>query len=463
MINGKPYSAFQDEADYHFDNIPFIVEGLVVDTNDPDQMGRLRVHIPSIDGEEFEIDQLPWCEYASPFIGYTAEYPGGNGMIENTGHAAYGFWAIPKLGATVCVFFLNGNPSSRFFFAATARLHRNRSLPAGRNKDFFGNDGPWGDAGDGKGNLNPIQPAYDNLRAQFQNRITESEAITRGAYERQVAQAQVDKDGKEGYAPNPADKSHLDSQTFCFVSPGRHALIMQDDPEYSRLRIKTAEGHQIILDDANERIYISSAKGNCWFEMDLDGHVHVYGAQSISMRAGKDFNIRADGDINLEAGKGINLKAETEDIRLLAQKSLHLKANEDCKFSACRVFDISSETTLKITSLKDMDINSHTKLKVTGKDSIDQKTSGELKSTGAEVHLKGAVKIGGTSVDIKGGPVKIVGSPLSMNSGAASPSDAAKATDATCAEPANGPTIVPGHEPWVRPESETPRGKNWKK
>jgi phage gp45-like len=463
MINNKPYSPFQEEAAYQFDNIPFIVEGLVVDTSDPDQMGRVRVHLPSIDGEEYVIDQLPWCEYASPFMGYTAAYPGGSDMIPNTGHAAYGFWAIPKLGSTVLVFFLNGNPSSRFYFAATVRLHRNRSLPAGRNKDFFGNNGPWGDAGDGKGNLNPIQPAYDNLRTQFQNKMDESETITRGAYERQVAQAQVDKDGKEGYAPNPADNSYLDCQTFCLVTPGRHALIMQDDPQFARLRIKTANGHQVIFDDANERIYLSTAKGNNWVELDQDGHINVFASDSISIRTGKDFNLRADGDVNIEAGGGVNIKAETNDVRVQAQSNIQLKSNKDSVFTACGVFDVSSETTLKITSLKDMDINSHTKLKASGKDSIDLKSSGEIKSAGSEVHLKGAVKIGGTSVDIKGGPVKIVGSPLAMNSGAASPGDAAKATDAICAEPAEGPTIVPGHEPWVRPESETPRGKYWKK
>lgn len=456
------FNPYQSSADYQFDNIPFIVEGLVVSTDDPDQMGRLRVHIPSVDGEEYDIEQLPWCEYASPFMGYTADYPAGSDMIKNASHAAYGFWAIPKMGATVLVFFLNGNPSSRFFFASTARLHRNRSMPAGRNTDFKGNVGPFGDAADAQGNLLPIQPAYDNVRSQFQNNLTASEAITRGAYERQVAQAKEDKDGKEGYAPSPADSSHLDCQTFCLSTPGRHAIIIQDDPILSRLRLKTAEGHQIIFDDANERIYMSTAKGKSWVEMDADGHINIFGTESISIKSGKDVNIRADRDVNIEAGSGINIKADSKDVRVMAQENIHLKASNSIAQTALGTFDISANKTMKITSLSSMDIRSHAALKISGDDSIDVKTSGNLKMDGSGVDIKGAVKIGGSSVDIKGGAVKIAGSPLSMNSGAASPSSANKAVDAVEAQPALQPTIVPEFEPWTRPASDLPRGKNWK-
>src|SRR5690606_7835095 len=141
--------------------------------------------------------------------------------ISNNSHAAYGFWAIPKVEATHLVFCIHGNQTSRCYFASTDRLHRNRSLPAGRNVDSHGNVGPWGDAGDGSGKLNPIQPAYDNLREQFQDDLNASEAQTRGVYERQVAQAKDDKDGNEGYSSNPADPSYLDPQTYCLVTPGR--------------------------------------------------------------------------------------------------------------------------------------------------------------------------------------------------------------------------------------------------
>lgn len=424
------------------------MEGQVVDTADPDQMGRCRVWVPSLDGESYDIEQIPWADYASPFMGFTVEYPAGNSSTPNNSHAAYGLWAIPKNGASVLVFFLNGNPSTRFYFASTVRLHRNRSLPAGRNTDVFNRPGPWGDAGDAQGNLNPIQPAYDNLRTQFQNKITASEAITRGAFERQVAQPKYDKDGKEGYSPNAADPSYLDCQTYCLVSPGRNAIIMQDDPKYARVRIKTAEGAQIILDDANERIYVSTAKGNSWFEMDQDGHVNVFGAQSLSFRAGKDINFYADGSINMEANQGINFKANTSDIRMSASGNIHSKAAGSIVQSACGIFDMSSETDMKLSALGAIDVHSKASLKMSATSSMDLKTGGKLMAQGASMGLNG------------GGDLKATAGRIDLNGPSAG--SAATAAEASCATAAGSPAVVPGFEPWVRPVSPTGRNKNWK-
>ena len=414
-----------------FDNpIPYIMEGQVVATDDPDQMGRVKVWVPSLDGENFSIDSLPWADYASPFCGFTVDYPAGGHPVKNASHAAYGFWAIPKIGATVLVFCLNANQMTRYYFASTLRLHRNRSLPAGRNTDFNGNLGPFGDAGDGKGNLNPIQPAYDNLREQFQNNVDSPQAISRGFYERQVAQGKYEKDGAEGYAKNPADNSYLDPQTYCLVTPGRHALIMQDDPKFSRLRLKTAEGHQIIFDDANERIYVSTSKGKSWIEMDADGHVHVFAAESLSMRAGKDINFFADGDFNVEAEGSINMKANEGDFKLNTGGSVHIKSAGDVLQSACGNFDIDSEKSIHLTSSIDLDMYSGGSIAQTAAGAFDILSGGAMKQSARKIDLNGP--------------------------------KARQAVKAECPSEAGDPSVVPGHEPWKRPDSRQKRGPNWK-
>lgn len=459
------YKEFQSPADYFHDNIPFIMEGQVVDTADPDQMGRVKVWITSLDGEDFDIDQIPWAEYASPFAGFTVEYPAGENQTPNHSHAAYGFWAIPKIGATVLVFCLNGSPTSRFFFASTLRMHRNRSLPAGRNTDFNGKQGPWGDAGDGTGNLNPIQPAFANLQTQFQGKTSQSEAITRGAYERAVAQA-GNKDGKEGYAPNAADPTYLDPQTYCLVTPGRHALIMQDDPKFSRMRLKTAEGHQIIFDDANERIYMSTSKGNTWVEMDQDGHVNIYGSKSISLRAGEDINMYADGNINMDAGKGINMIAQGGDIRMQTSQNYQVQADKNIIQSACGIFDMGADQSMHLTAGQKIDIHATQELTQTGNAGVDLKSGAGFKIQGTKsVDVKGGtVKVGGTTVDIgASGPTTISGNPLNLNGPmAAQPAAANTASDASCPELPASPSVVPGFEPWTRPVTTTGRGPFWK-
>ena len=423
------YKDLQQSTEYFPNGIPFIMEGQVVDTADPDQMGRLKVWVQALDGENFDIANLPWTEYASPLMGFTVDYPAGSLGMENPSHTAYGLWAIPKVGASVAVFCLNSDPAARYYFASFARLHRNRSFPAGRNVDFNGKIGPWGDAGDGKGNLAPVQPAYDNLRDQFQDNLTASESITRGVYERQAAQHKFDKDGKEGYMPNAADPSYLDPQTYCFVTPGRQALIMQDHPKYARTRIKTADGHQVILDDTNERIYISTAKGKTWLEMDLDGHINVFASESISLRAGKDINFRADRDINFEAGRDYHLKAVEGEIKMSANKDIHVSTNANMFVATCGNLDIDSEKTIRMSSLHDVDIRGQKRVAITGDSNVDIKAGLSIKLTAARIDLNGPA--------------------------------ARAAVLASCATVAQPPAIVPGHEPWVRPVTRQKRGKYW--
>jgi len=306
-------------------NLPGLMDGIVVDTNDPQQMGRVKVWVPAIDGDNYDIIALPWATYVSPLAGQTRDYPAGPNNTSTGGLVSYGFWAVPKSGALVIVGLLFNDPNRRIYMGSYFRDHGNRSLPAGRNRPDIAQY-PVSDTFDA------IEPQTSNLNAQFRNNLTASEAKTRGVYERQVAQDKTDKDGTEGYQTDvvvPKDEygaAQYDPQSYVLTTPGRHALIFQDNPETGRIRVKTAAGHQIILDDANERIYVSTCHGNSWFEMDQDGRIHVYGADSISFSTGGDFNVTAVGDFNVAAGGNVNVQAGGEG-RIAACGSLHLSGS----------------------------------------------------------------------------------------------------------------------------------------
>jgi Type VI secretion system/phage-baseplate injector OB domain len=283
---------------------PGLIEGVVVDTADPQELGRMKVWCPAIDGDSPNIEMLPWVMYITPFAGQAHGYPAGNGG-KSIGPVSYGFWAVPKCGATVLIGFLYNDYNQRIYMGSFFQDFGNRSLPNGRNIE---GQAPQSDSYD------VIEPTSSNLKTQFGGDLANSIAQTRGVYERQVAQAKDDKDEHEGYQVRvvPAGEKEagdLDPQTYCITTPGRHAIIMHDNPKTARVRIKTAEGHQIILDDANERIYISTSRGNTWIELDVDGHVHIHGGASVSIGAGKDINLSADGNINIAAGGNLNLAA----------------------------------------------------------------------------------------------------------------------------------------------------------
>lgn len=321
------------------------VDGIVVSTDDPQQMGRIKVWCRAIDGDSYRIQDLPWVTYVSPLAGQTFSYSAGSSSNAGDGPQSYGIWAVPKIGAKVVVGFLYGDYNLRFYVGSMFDDHGNRSLPVGRNSE----GGPLTDT------ESPVEPTVSNLKDQFRGDLTSSEAKTRGVYERQVAQAKTLKDGTEGYQTAVKGEG-LDPQTYSITTPGRHSIIMQDHPETARVRIKTAEGAQIILDDANERIYVSTAKGKTWLELDQDGHVHVYAAESFSVTSGADINFTAKGNISMHAGGNLNMAAVGHG-----------------RLSACKDVSISSDTTVNIQSGSQMNFLA----------------GGNLIQTGSNIHLNG--------------------------------------------------------------------------
>ena len=274
--------------------------GFVKSVSDPLQNGRLKIFCPTIDFEDTAIEDLPWARYCTPFGGVISNYPSGPEGEISYGPNGYGLWAIPKIGAEVVVMFINGDPNLRVWTGCLFPTQTNRSLPAGRNTDDSGQPGPWTDS------FEEYQPLKRNLQKAGLGSGTQYE--TRGK-ERAIAQAKTDKDGTDGYAKNPVS-GELESQTVALTTPGHNMIVLSDSPDNCRIRMRTAGGMQAILDDTNERIYISTAGGNAWFEMDQDGHIHFFGAQSISMRSGVDVNIAADRYVNIQGKEGINIKSE---------------------------------------------------------------------------------------------------------------------------------------------------------
>ena len=399
------------------------MEGIVLDTDDKDQMGRLKIWVPTLDGESYSISNLPWAEYASPFGGVTTDFPAGRTGAKSLGHVPYGFYSLPKINAQVLVFLLNGDPTRRFYFASYFDLHRNRGLPAGRNVNASEQVGPWTDTYD------KLEPAASNLRKAFGEGLGSSQAQTRGAWERQVAQDKTNKDGRDGYANSAADPTNYkDPQTYCWTTPGHHTIIMSDSADHCRTRIKTCEGNQIILDDTNERIYISTAKGNTWIELDENGNIAIYGAKSVSVRAEEDINLAANRNINLEAQGSVNIKAGA-DLRA-SGGTINLSTGGAFVASGCS-----------------MDINS-TNTKISG-DTLNLKSDGALAISGKNTSIKS-----GSTLILSGSAV--TSSPMVVPGGGAP-----EASPAICATAAGSPSIIPAHEPWDRP-ADANRNPKWR-
>jgi hypothetical protein len=91
-----------------------ITIGFVVDTNDPQQMGRVRAVCPALNDpsieESFNVQDIPWASYCSEFGGIMGNIKRGPEENQSEGPVSYGMWNIPKTGSQVVVMCLDGDP-----------------------------------------------------------------------------------------------------------------------------------------------------------------------------------------------------------------------------------------------------------------------------------------------------------------------------------------------------------------
>ncbi len=82
--------------------------GEVVSVGDPAGAGRIKVRVFGV-FDDLTVNQIPWCEFADPFMG---------------GHAGEGGFLVPNVGAHVWVFFEAGDHMQPVYFAgAPAHPH----------------------------------------------------------------------------------------------------------------------------------------------------------------------------------------------------------------------------------------------------------------------------------------------------------------------------------------------------
>ena len=73
--------------------------------------------------------------------------------------------------------------------------------------------------------------------------------------------------------------------------------------------MRTRTGHQILLHNTEDLIYIGNSRGTAWIELTSDGKIDIFAEDSISMHTKNDFNLTADRNFTIEAGANLSLKA----------------------------------------------------------------------------------------------------------------------------------------------------------
>ena len=117
------------------------------------------------------------------------------------------------------------------------------------------------------------------------------------------------------------------SRVFGILTPGQHQFVMDDGQPIGTtlpgqpsppaidqgIRIRTAGGAQLLLNDEKGIVYIINKQGTAWVELTNEGKMDVFCTDDISYHSLKDFNLHVDGDINIQSKGSIKIRAEGSD------------------------------------------------------------------------------------------------------------------------------------------------------
>jgi hypothetical protein len=351
----------------------------VISHLDPSYMGMLEVRLLRPVGGSEDAGQLHTVKYMSPFYGVTSvDYVAEDPDDYNNTQKSYGWWAIPPdVGTTVVVIFIDADPKKGYWIGCVPDEHMNFMVP-GIAATKFAVDGtdrvPVAEYNKTVNNQvtnvtkikKPRHPFADVLEAQGLLK-DDIRGITTSSARREVPSAvfgistpgPVDKQGnakkgKVGKGDNKINTfvSRLGGTTFVMddgddkflrkkpasEGPPEYAAVEQGEtdgkvtiPHNELVRIRTRTGHQILMHNSEDLIYIGNASGTTWIELTSNGKIDIYAKDSISVYTEQDLNFTAKRDINLTALEGnINLNAKL-NFNATAGKDYEIKAGADGK------------------------------------------------------------------------------------------------------------------------------------
>lgn len=322
-------------------------EAIIMSNSDTLRTGRMFVYIPAFGGPQENTNSWVPVQYATPFYGKTDK-----NLIdkqEQNGLHSYGMWmTVPDPGVKVVVSFIEGNRDKGVVIGCLIDDVTNRmvpGLPSSKNwikspevADYFPNKQPGIDFMPVLEHNPKIKRDEYALPENYARPVNMSLAVTldrqgllgdniRGQSfstaqrENNSSVFGVSTPGRpltKDPADNPALKSRMSNQTATAEDleiPSRkpgHMFVMDDgdiDGSHQMIRMRTSTGHQIMMNDSEGIIYVATASGNAWIELNNHGDIDIYSNGSFSMHTEGDFNIHAGGDINMEASGGINVSA----------------------------------------------------------------------------------------------------------------------------------------------------------
>jgi hypothetical protein len=367
-MSNKPYVGqrtpdFADDTTGDVGFMPGIYVGTIVSQETATRDGRLDVYIAQFGGAEGTKNAT--VTYASPYLGSTTSPP-GEPQFNRYFYTkqTYGFFMTPPdVGNQVLCCFPPGKGAVGFWFAcitsnaslymlpASGALSLDKIDPASFSDALgqqllpflkAGNFYPVGEFNENQRNvwtpnwINNLRPINGPLALQFIQQGLDSDP-TRGAITSSVQRDPIsavlgfNSPGRPIPSQDPKNNANLRQKIASgnftpseFVVTTRltgHSLVLDDGDIYGQnnlVRMRTAAGHQVMMNDSEGFVYISNAAGTAWVELTKTGDVLIYGRN--------DFSVRTQGNIMFHSDRNLSINARNINMRATSAISLEGQA-----------------------------------------------------------------------------------------------------------------------------------------
>jgi len=342
------------------------VIGTVKNNIDPIRAGRVQVYIQDMNGYDPD-DSKNWItvRYLSPFYGrtYGQSPSSGFGNYPNN-PISYGEWhSPPDIGTQVICIFVNGDMNYGYYIGCIPDPEALTMVPAigsVKSKVIL-------NEGEAKSLAGATQLPVTNINTANENMSNSSDFLNAPkpvhSYVSSVlAQQGLIRDTVRGTITTSSQRETPSRVGWGVSSPGRpiyeggytdatvtdalqgegknlkiisrragHSIVMDDGDLLGKdqlIRLRTSLGHQILMSDDGQCLFIIHANGQSWIELGKEGTIDMYATNSVNIRTQGDLNLHADNDVNIQANNNINIKAK-ENISIDADSDVSLKVGGD--------------------------------------------------------------------------------------------------------------------------------------
>ena len=430
-------------------------EAIVVNNLDTRYMGGLTVELlryTSAGGTPERTGQLLNVRYLSPFYGITPNAAlTSNDGYEHT-QKSYGMWMVPPdVGTKVLVIFAEGNANFGYWIGCIPADYMNFMVPDGRAStenttgitppQLRGRKLPVGEYNKSIETGSRVDPTlfakpYNKdftETLEIQGLLNDEARGTTTSSARREMPSSVfgistpgPKDRRDG-SPTVEIGTAGDKTVVPANRLGGSSFVMDDGderfvrtthaedgppiyknkganeaggdrtiPQNELMRFRTRTGHQILMHNSEDLIYIGNARGTTWIEMTSDGKIDIHAQDSVSIMTENDFNITAERDINMEAGRNVNIKAAgrlpsgvTGRVQIESKNDFNLHVGKDSKITVEKNHHIKVKERQYINTDKTLHIKSGQDNRLTAGASTHIKSTREHRETATYVHMNG--------------------------------------------------------------------------